>query len=88
MQNISLDIKQIIDSSVYKSFQQFRILETQKLNSNRPKIFLNSFTLLFHNKLIEHIYEEEILNRGGCDCICEYDCRFTSRNYGRARRIL
>lgn len=45
-----------VDSAVYSSLQQFRMVGSQKRNSNRPKVFHLSWT--FCNQKIEYIHEE------------------------------
>ncbi len=49
--------KKFIDASVYSSKQQFRIVGSQKLNSNRPKILSEQW--LYKNELIKYQYTEE-----------------------------
>jgi len=44
IENIDPSLSQFIDASVYKSIQQFRILGSQKRESNRPKIMLKEWS--------------------------------------------
>lgn len=47
-----------IDSAVYSSRQQFRIIGSQKLESNRPKIFHEQFR--YNNDDYTHAYTEDV----------------------------
>lgn len=49
-----------IDSSVYSSTQQFRIVGCQKPGSNRPKKFEENFYI--NNNFYQHLYETEIFS--------------------------
>jgi len=49
-----------VDASVYKSKQQFRIVGSRKLDSNRPKIFLKRW--FYNNSEIEYVYREEVIS--------------------------
>lgn len=50
-----------IDSKVYSTLQQFRILGNQKRGSNRPKVFNQKF--LFEGNVINHIQSEKPRNK-------------------------
>lgn len=47
-----------IDKAVYSPRQQFRIVGSQKIGSNRPKIFYETFT--YQGKKYKHIYPEDV----------------------------
>jgi len=47
----------IVDKSVYSPRQQFRIVGSQKIGSNRPKIFYEQFT--YQSIKYDHIYGED-----------------------------
>lgn len=49
---------EFIDRGVYSSKQQFRIVGSQKLGSNRPKVFCETF--LYQGELYEHVYKEDV----------------------------
>jgi hypothetical protein len=50
-------LSKFIDNGVYSSRQQFRIYGCQKLLTNRPKIFLETFK--YKGEIITHVYPEE-----------------------------
>lgn len=50
------DVIRYIDHAVYSSKQQFRLLHSQKWNSNRPKIFHEKFTIL--GKTYQHQWKQ------------------------------
>jgi hypothetical protein len=56
--NNTSSIVEFIDKNVYSSKQQFRTLGSQKLNSNRPKIFYEQFTI--NNINYNHIYKTKL----------------------------
>ena len=51
---------QFIDSAVYSSLQQFRILGSRKMGTERTKTFLNIWS--FRNQIISHNYTENFEN--------------------------
>lgn len=55
--NINPLLTKFIDWAVYSKKQQFRIVGSQKLNSNRPKVFNESW--VYHDKQINYQYVEE-----------------------------
>lgn len=59
--------RKFIDESVYKSIQQFRLVGSQKINSGRPKKFLNTFT--FNGIKYEHKFKKKISEDIKCNVI-------------------
>lgn len=57
IQNIDEKYKVYIDSKVYSPTQQFRIVGSEKCNSNRPKVFEESF--IYDDNLYTHQYSIE-----------------------------
>jgi hypothetical protein len=74
---------EFIDKNVYSSKQQFRTLGSQKLNSDRPKIFHEQFTI--NNINYNHVYKNNLylnqLNKQSYIRLCEsmvthtFDCK-------------
>jgi hypothetical protein len=48
----------LIDGGIYTGKQNFRIVGSQKRDSNRPKIFSSSW--LYNDKWINHVFSEEV----------------------------
>ena len=67
--------KSFIDRAVYKSKQQFRILGSQKIGSNRPKIFNTTFT--YKGEQITHVLNEQARNEKHRDVIMLYESLVT-----------
>lgn len=55
MNKLDEGYKEFIDSSVYSSRQQFRILGSRKPNSNRPKVHLSKW--MYFDEEIEHVFD-------------------------------